>query len=133
MIEWNKQHSLGLSIIDEEHKKVIEIINGIIAAKQRDNYPEEIEKMLYEMIDYAWSHFKTEESYMLEFNYHEYQYHKEEHFDFIQRMNSYFSRVVTGDYQLANEILEFLKQWLVRHIEGTDKKYIECFTRNGLT
>ena len=133
MIEWNKQHSLGLSIIDEEHKKVIEIINGIIAAKQRDNYPEEIEKMLYEMIDYAWSHFKTEESYMLEFNYHEYQYHKEEHFDFIQRMNSYFSRVVTGDYQLANEILEFLKQWLVRHIEGTDKKYIECFARNGLT
>jgi len=132
MIEWNKEHSLGLSIIDEEHKQVIEIINGIIAAKQRDNFPEEIEEMLHEMIDYAWSHFKTEESYMLEFNFHEYQYHKEEHFDFINRMNSYFSRVVSGDYQLANEILEFLKQWLVRHIEGTDRRYIECFVKNGL-
>jgi hemerythrin len=41
--------------------------------------------------------------------------------------------VVHGNYELANEILEFLKQWLVRHIDGTDKKYIECFTRNGLT
>ena len=133
MIEWNNGHSLGLSIIDEEHKKVIEIINGIIVAKQRDNFPEKIEKMLHEMIDYALSHFKAEETYMIEFNYHEYQYHKEEHVDFIQRMNSYFSRVVLGNYELASEILEFLKQWLVRHIEGTDKKYIECFTRNGLT
>ncbi len=81
----------------------------------------------------AWSHFKTEESYMLEFNYHEYQYHKEEHYDFIHGMSSYFSRVVNGDYQLANEILEYLKQWLVRHIEGTDRRYIECFVKNGLS
>ncbi|MCP4254771.1 MAG: hemerythrin family protein [Candidatus Scalindua sp.] len=132
MIEWDKEHSLGLSIIDEEHKKVIEIINRIIVAKQRDNYPEEIEAMLHEMIDYAWSHFKTEESYMLEFNYSEYQYHKEEHYDFVHRMNSYCSRVVNGNYQFSNEILEFLKQWLVRHIEGTDKRYIECFVKNGL-
>ena len=51
MIEWNNGHSLGLSIIDEEHKKVIEIINEIIVAKQRDNFPEKIEKMLHEMID----------------------------------------------------------------------------------
>ncbi|MBC8551344.1 MAG: hemerythrin family protein [Candidatus Brocadiales bacterium] len=133
MIEWNKEHSIGLSIIDEEHKKVIEIINGIIFAKQRDNDPKEIEEMLHEMIDYALSHFKTEESYMLEFNYHEYQYHKEEHVDFIHRMNSYVSRVVHGNCKLASEILEFLKQWLVRHIEGTDKRYIESFVKNGLT
>jgi len=133
MIEWNNGHSLGLSIIDEEHKKVIEVINGIIAAKQRADFPEKIEIMLHELIDYACSHFKTEETYMIEFHYHEYQYHKEEHVDFIHKMNSYFSRVVRGNYELASEILEFLKQWLVKHIEGTDKKYIECFARNGVT
>ncbi len=132
MIEWDEEHSVGLSVIDEEHKKVIEIINGIIAAKQNDNFPKEIEKMLEEMIDYAWNHFKTEETYMIEFNYPEYQYHKEEHFDFIDRMNSYFDRVVSGNYQIANEILEYLKQWLVRHIQGTDKKHMECFISHGL-
>ncbi len=133
MIEWNKEYSFGLPLIDEEHEKVIEIINEIITAKQHEDFPEKIEEMLREMIDYAWSHFMTEESYMLEFNYPEYQYHKEEHFDFVHKVNSFFDRVVGGDYQLATEMLEYLKQLLVRHIEGTDRKYIECFARHGLT
>jgi hemerythrin len=60
------------------------------------------------------------------------QYHKEEHVGFIQRMNSYFSRVVCGNYELVNEILEFLKQWLVRHIEGTDKKDIDALPGTAL-
>lgn len=133
MIEWDKEHSLGLSIIDEEHKKFIEFINGIIVAKQHDDFPKKIEVMLREMIDYAWSHFITEESYMIEFNYAEYQYHKEEHYDFVNKINSCFDRVVSGNYELANEILEYLKQWFINHIKITDRKYIECFTRHGLT
>ena len=39
---------------------------------------------------------------------------------------------ISGDYQIANEILEYLKQWLVNHILVTDKKYIDCFKGNGL-
>ncbi len=132
MIEWNEEHSVGISIIDEEHKRFIDIINEIIVAKQHDDNPVKIEKMLNELIDYAWNHFRTEESYMIEFNYPKYQYHKEEHLGFVDRINSYCSRVKNGDFQIANEILEYLKQWLVRHIQGTDKQYIECFVRNGL-
>jgi hemerythrin len=132
MIEWNEEYSVGISTIDEEHKKFIQIINGVIAAKQHDIDSDKIEEMLNEIIDYAWKHFRTEESYMIEFNYPEYQYHKEEHYNFIHKMDSYFSRVASGDYQIAIDILEFLKQWLVKHIYGTDTKYIECFARNGL-
>ncbi len=36
------------------------------------------------------------------------------------------------DSQFADEILEYLKQWLVNHIQVTDRKYIDCFKRNGL-
>ncbi len=133
MNEWNKERSMGLSIIDEEHKKIVEIIDEIIAAKQCDNFSEKIKAILRKMIDSAWSQFMTEESYMIEFNYPEYQSHKEEHYDFVNRMNSYFDRVASGSYQLANEVLEYVKQWLVRHIEGTDRKYVECFARHGLT
>ena len=132
MIEWKEEHSVGISIIDEEHKKFINIINKVIVAKQHDNNPQKIEAVVHEIIDYAWNHFKTEESYMVEFRYPEYQYHKEEHLDFTHRSISYFKRVTSGDYRILNEILEFLKQWLVNHIQGTDKKYKECFITNGL-
>ncbi len=132
MIEWNEEHSVGISIIDEKHKEFIDIINKVFVAKQHDNNPEKIEEALHEIIDYAWNHFRTEESYMVEFCYPEYQYHKEEHLDFVHRTNSYFKIVTSGNYQILNEILEYLKQWLVNHIQGTDKKYVECFRKNGL-
>ena len=47
-------------------------------------------------------------------------------------MIAYCNRVIEGDYHIASEILEYLKQWLVNHIQITDKKYVECFKENGL-
>jgi hemerythrin len=44
----------------------------------------------------------------------------------------YLDRVINGDYQIACDILEDLKSWLVNHIQVTDQKYIDCFIKNGL-
>lgn len=130
MIEWNEE--CDISIIDVGHKKFVDIVNKAIAAKQGDKSPEEIQKVLNEMIDYAWNHFKTEETHMQEFKYPDYKQHKEEHLSFVLKTLSYFNRVASSDYQILNEIREYLKQWLVNHIQGIDKKYVECFINNGL-
>ncbi|MGR3293647.1 MAG: bacteriohemerythrin [Candidatus Scalindua sp.] len=132
MIEWKDKYSVGVSIIDEEHKKLIEIINNVIVAKQHNNNQNELLKILNEMVEYANTHFKTEETYMIKFRYPEYQYHKEEHLDFSVKAIAYESRVVNGDVHVATEILEYLKSWLVEHIQRTDKKYTDCFNKNGL-
>jgi hemerythrin len=81
---------------------------------------------------YALKHFSTEEVYMIEFDYPEFQHHKEEHHDFSIRTIAYLDRVINGDYQIANEILEYLKKWLVNHIQVSDKKHTDYFKKNGL-
>ena len=121
MIEWEEKYSIGISIIDEEHKELIRIMNAAIVAKQHNSNIEDISKLLKELTVYALNHFSTEESYMVEFNYPEFQYHKEEHHDFSSKTITYCSRVIEGDYHIASEILEYLKQWLVNHIQITDK------------
>ena len=132
MLEWDDKYSVNVSLIDEQHKKVFEIINKAVAAKQHSGNSEEILGILKDMTKFAQEHFKTEETYMIEFKYPEYQYHKEEHLDFSTRMLTYHDRVISNDYQIANEILEYLKQWWVNHIQETDKKYMDCFNRSGL-
>ncbi|MDP6923644.1 MAG: bacteriohemerythrin [Candidatus Scalindua sp.] len=132
MIEWEGKYSVGVSIIDEEHKKLVDIINKVIVAKQHRDNSEEISEILNEMMKYAHEHFKNEEAYMVKFNYPMYQYHREEHLGFSLRTLSYQSRVINGDYNVASEILEYLKKWLVTHIQKTDKEYSDCFRKNGL-
>ena len=132
MIEWEDNHSVGVSIIDEEHKKLFDIINKVIVAKQHNDNQNELLEILNEMVEFANTHFKTEETYMIKFKYPEYQYHKEEHLDFSIKTLAYESRVVSGDHHVAIEILEYLKSWLVEHIQRSDKKYTDCFNKNGL-
>ena len=132
MIKWDDKYSVTVSLIDEQHKKLFEIINKAIVAKQHSDNPKEIIEMLKDMSKYLQEHFETEETYMKEFNYPEYQDHKEEHRHFYTEIIAYHDKVIKGDYQIANEIIEYLKWWLVNHIQVTDKKYIDCFKENGL-
>ncbi len=132
MIKWDDKYSLGMSIVDEEHKEFIGIINKANLAKEHNYNPEEIREVLREMTNYALTHFKTEESYMKVFNYPYYQDHKEEHRDFHIETNAYLYKLMKGESQVANEILEYLKLWLINHIQGTDKKFIDCCKENGL-
>jgi hemerythrin len=132
MIEWDDKYSVGISRIDDEHRQFIDIINQAIVTKEHNDDPEELKEVLHSITMYAISHFATEESYMIQFNYPEYQYHKEEHHDFSKKVIEYCDRINDGGSQLSNIILEYLKRWLVNHIQITDRKYIDCFKRNGL-
>ncbi len=132
MIEWDDKYSVGVSIIDKQHKKLIDIINKAITAKQHNNNPEELSEILYDITIYAFEHFNTEEAYMKKFEYPEYQFHKKGHSDFYIKTLAYSNRGIKGDCQITDDILEYLQQWLVGHIQVTDKEYIKCFRKNGL-
>ena len=132
MIEWDDKYSVGISKIDDEHRQFIDIINMAIATNESSDNPGELREVLYRITKYAINHFSTEENYMIEFNYPEYQFHKEEHHDFSRKVIAYCERVNDGDSQISKEILEYLKRWLINHIQVTDKKYVDCFIRNGL-
>ncbi len=132
MIKWNDEHYVNKSIIDEDRKKIIDIINMANVASQHNNNIKGIKNVLEEMTIYAFRHFSTEENYMIEFNYPDYQNHKKEHFDFSIRTIVYLNRVINGDDQTTNEVLEYLQNWLVCHVQETDKKYIDCYKKMDL-
>ena len=130
-IEWDDSYDMNISTIDEEHKKFIKTVNKVISiAEQIDNDTHEITYVLYEMTMYALSHFKTEEDYMRKFEYSEYRLHEEEHNEFIKKTVEFCDRTKNGDYDITNDLLEFLQSWLVNHIQGTDKKLIKCFNKH---
>ena len=131
-IKWNNKYCVGIPIIDEQHKKLFGFLNKTIDVMEHSDNKEELKDVLEEMIKYAIEHFVTEEDYMIEFTYPEFEYHQEEHHGFADKTITYYDSVVNGDNYISNELIEYLKHWLVNHIQSTDRKYIDCFKRNGL-
>lgn len=132
-IEWNDAYSLNVPIIDEEHKKFIKIVNKVIRiSNQQVNNNEELAIVLYEMTMYALSHFKTEEKCMRRSEYAEFQLHKNEHNDFIKKTVGFCNRTMDGDYEIIDDLLDYLRLWLDHHIQGTDKNFASFLCRNGI-
>ncbi len=132
MIEWEDKFSVSLSMIDEDHKKLIGIMNKVIVLEQNSSNPKEITKVLNEMNQYAQTHFATEEAYMVRFNYPDYESHRKEHQAFSIETMAFLDKITSTNRQLICEILEHLKGWLLNHVLSTDTKYISYFKEHGL-
>ena len=122
MIERNKKFGMGISIIDEDHKKLRDIINKAIVAKKQNYNSGKTKEVLNKMVEYKHKHFSTEEAYMIKFKFSEYQLHRNELLNFLDSTIASYNDLTMDNYHFINEILEFLKQWLVNNIQGTDTK-----------
>jgi hemerythrin-like metal-binding protein len=132
MIELKDKYRIYKSLIDEDQKKIIGTVDNAIDAKQHKESPDELVRMLSHINRDAVRHFTTEESYMKVFKYPGYQDHKEEHQAFSTKALAYRKIILDSDSKTANEILEYLKKWLVKHFQEADKKSTEYFNRSEL-
>jgi hemerythrin-like metal-binding protein len=118
--------------LDEQHKKLIEMINTLYDAYLSEEQEDKISFIIEEMYEYARIHFKTEEDYFDEFGYTNTLEHKAEHASFLEKIKAF-----EGDYKknsrlLSLQIMNFLQEWLTGHIMKEDKKYIDLFKAKGL-
>lgn len=114
---------IGVSEIDDEHKKLFELITSIdTAIKSNDNPVANAMMLINELKQYAVSHFAHEEAYMERINDPELTRQKKEHAAFIEKVNSYSYADVTDESAKAIilVLLEFLSKWLMGHILGSD-------------
>jgi len=132
MLIWSDEYSLIIPVIDEQHKKLFELINKARMVENFSNNPKSALEILDQMNEYAREHFKSEELFMRISNFPELESHRNEHIDFANTIIDYKNRVVCGDYQVINKMLEYILEWVVNHIQVTDKKYIDCFKKYGI-
>ncbi len=132
MIERKDKYRMYASLISKDQMKLICTVDKAIAIKKHLDCPKELTKVLSVITTDTIRYFTTEETYMIDFKYPGYQYHKEEHQDFSTKTLAYCKRILNSDYQTAHKILQYLKQWLIKHFQETDKKYTEYFNKNKL-
>lgn len=140
ILKWNDSlMSVDIELIDDQHKALLRIVNDLAITIKENSQKKDITDIVDRLIDYAHYHFSTEENYFAEFNFDEITSHKEDHQEFAK--NFLQIRKSLDDTELyrgvstvliATEIFEYIADWFIVHVTGSDRKYIELFKQKGI-
>ena len=124
-VQWTQALAVGIEIIDEQHRSLIDRLNRMVAAVEERQGEREITGTLGFLIDYTTFHFSAEEGYMEKTGYPELPAHRKLHEEFIRTLNE-----LKQDFEeegstkpLAKALNALLGNWLINHIRSVDRKF----------
>ncbi len=126
-IAWKDFYSVGDPSLDAQHKQIIGIINDLYDAMQRGRDHKVLKPLLDWLVHYTVEHFRHEEQVMRECDYPRLREHGAHH-ERIRRNTAGLRDNV--DLVTARDMLRFLKDWWLGHIQGEDKKYAPYVSAN---
>lgn len=131
-LSWDNSYSVGVALIDNQHKRLINIINELHDAMAAGKGKEVLGKVLHELIQYVNTHFKTEEEHMVKYQYPEYENHRYEHEKLTDEVKRFYDDFNSGKAVLSVQIMNFLRNWLMDHIVVKDKKFGKFLNEKGV-
>jgi hemerythrin len=123
--QWNHCFVTGLADVDEQHHRLVDLINAFGSLVMRDEgvSTAELEAVFAELAHYARFHFTEEEALMeakgLTPSYIE--SHRQNHAKFMDEVTHLYSGVTADNRESAKGLLQFLTNWLAYHILGSDQ------------
>lgn len=131
-VEWKDDYSVGIDSIDQQHKRLINLINQLHTAVDYSTGPEFEREALDELVDYTKTHFSYEEGLMEQNGYPDFEPHKAQHQKMFKKVEEVLSEYEKDQDTAMANAAEYLKQWLINHINGTDKEYSSYLISKGV-
>ncbi len=124
LIRWRPDYEIGLEKIDNEHKKLVDIINDFYNAFATAQAHKKIGEIINELVNYTIFHFTAEEEMFKNSSYPDTENHMKKHKTFVNKLKEYHKEVSEGNLTTSYDMVTFLKEWLIIHIKETDTTYL---------
>lgn len=132
LITWKEAYSVNITEIDDQHKKLVELVNNLHDAMIAGKAKEMMSSILSGLVDYTLDHFATEEKYFDEYDYPESETHKKQHSDLVEQVAALQKKHETGEKVFTIDVMNFLRDWLQDHIVDSDKKFGPYLNSKGV-
>jgi len=138
LLMWTENLSVGVKAFDDDHKRLIRMINEMHGALQDVDSAgkiaeEEIEIALHRLENYFKTHCLREEETMAKTGYAGLEEHKQEHVKFFAAVTEMQRRFRNStDPKQATELMQFMYDWLTEHIFVTDRRYTVHMNAKGI-
>jgi hemerythrin len=129
---WKEKYNVGIKEIDDQHKKLVKLLSDLFQSMETNQGKDALAPILAGLVEYTKTHFATEERLMKSYGYPDYEPHKKKHEEFTRKVLDFQKQFQSGNFGLSVQVGYFLKDWLKKHIQGTDKKYIPFLSSKGV-
>jgi hemerythrin len=130
--EWKNDYSVGIARIDDQHKALVGFLNELYEAMKAGKGKETLDAVMINLVEYTKTHFASEESFMKLYNYPDFEVHKQKHDKMAGHVLELKQQFDSGKLTNPMLITTFLKEWLSKHIMGTDKAYGPFLNAKGV-
>jgi len=123
LFKFSEPFRVDVKDMDTQHIGIFDFINRIHAALKQNKGHGEISRIVTDMRNFTSKHFKEEEVLMRKINYRDLDKQISAHNNLISRVDQIINQFNSNQEVNMIEVMVFLKDWLVGHIMGMDKKY----------
>jgi len=124
LIQWSEALEVGHPIIDYDHRMLVNIANDLHRAVKFKQGDESVIGGLKRLVQYIETHFAREEALFLDTRYPHVEKHMKNHRDIEKLVHGFLIAFETDPRAVDMEkLLNFLKEWLIKHIGKLDKGY----------
>jgi len=135
IVEWKEEYNLDISSIDNQHKKIVDMIFNVQRSLIEGTSVKLLQKQIKEMVSFTISHLEYEESIFSKINYSHTDVHIQEH-DLLRKKATKFQNTLDDKekskrdkHKMTIEIMNFFTSWFVGHIIEADRQYKNDFKK----
>ena len=132
LIKWNDRYKVNVRLFDEQHQTLVGLINKLHRSMKTRQAGSTMGQILAELVSYTKTHFKAEEDAMRKHGYPGLAEQQQQHKHLIQQVAETQKKMASGNIMLSMEVMDFLKNWLIKHIQGSDKQYGPFLNSKGM-
>lgn len=126
--EWSVDYATGIPEIDSQHSHLFELTNRVLRGIANKNPELTLAEVLDELVQYTQSHFAFEEQCMRDAGYEHTEEHTRSHARLVGKIEDFADDLRSGKLT-AQDLAEFLKNWLTLHILREDMRYLPAVTQ----
>lgn len=132
LFKWDDSLIFNIEIIDRQHEQLINAITKLEKAMLKGESKTVMGDIFNDLTLFLTDHFQTEEKLFELITYPEAESHREEHRGFIQKVNTFKDEFKDDKIGIAVEIMNFMCDWVVNHINNVDRKYADLIAQQRL-
>ena len=132
LMTWSSKYSVGVEILDNQHKALLSILNEFHAASMNGRAKEVAGRLMRQIVSLANEHFSTEQRLMESTKYPGLADHRAKHQELAARLAEFVSLHEKGDTTMYTQLLYFMRDWLSKHMQTEDRDYAPWMASHGV-